>query len=140
MQLYAENRFEECATRVREIADPIRKPLPLSQMGILAIYESQIGLGEFVLQRIDETALVNPVVKRFLSFMKAGGSVESLPDFSLPSIRAALTLDQSEGGLGLTLEQAAPILAAGVQPDETDHVTIAQLKERDQWQPIYAAS
>ena len=140
VQLFADNRSEECAKRVTELAPPIRKQLPLSQMGVLSLYESQIEVGEFVLQRMDQIALVNPVVRRLWKFMDAGSATESLPDFSAPGIRAALTTDQSQGGLGLTLEQAKPILDAGEQPDETTHVQIFELKEREQWHPTYAAN
>ena len=103
--------------RLGEIAPPIRKPLPLSEMGVMAIYSEDVITGETILQTIDGVSQANPIVARIKRFIGPGVGTESLPDFSLPGIRQALTTPVNLGGLGLTDQQAAPLLRAGEKPD-----------------------
>lgn len=116
-----------CAERCSLIAPKIRKELLISRLGILELYSANPFLGILVLQKIDSAALNNPVVKEVVSFMRPESF--SLPDFSLTSIRNALIAPLEMGGIGLTYEEAAPILNAGSQfqnitPLEVEHVRI----------------
>lgn len=114
-QLIEQGNDWDCAVRCSNIAPPIRKLLPLSQMGVLAIYEADPMTGETVLQTIEgiaDTGL-NPIIARINRFIAPGVGPESLPDFSLPGIRQALVTPIEQGGIGLTQEQAGPLLRAG---------------------------
>lgn len=120
-------RYGDCALRLGQIAPPIRKPLPLSEMGIMAIYADHPMTGETICQTIEGVSQGNPIVARMRRFLGPGVGPESLPDFSLPGIRQALTAPIHLGGLGLTEQQAAPLLAAGQQPDTFSGRDIEQL-------------
>lgn len=110
-------RYGDCALRLGEIAPPVRKPLPLSEMGIMAIYSDDPMTGEIICQTIEGVSQGNPIVARMRKFLGPGVGPESLPDFSLPGIRQALTAPIHLGGLGLTEQQAAPLLRAGEKRD-----------------------
>ncbi len=139
LEHYNADRFTKCAARVNEIAEPLPRSLPLSRLGILELHAATPHHGAAVLQKLNNAAKTNPIIAEVVAFMGPGNQ-GSYPDFGMPVIRQSLLTPIDAGGVGATPFEAGPILAAGVQPDKTDHVTIAQLKERDQWQPIYAAS
>lgn len=105
-----------------EIANRLSSILPkrlvetrLSRLGILSLYANPSD-GLTVLATIDTVAQSNPIVAEIKAFMGPGVDPSCLPDWSLPSIRAALILPVELGGLGLTQELANPILAASEKP------------------------
>lgn len=108
----AKNDFA-CAERCMEITQKVLKPLPLSELGLLALYESDPILGETVLQTIEGVAEQNPIVRRVFKF--ASEKSNNLPDWGSASIRATLTRPVVENGIGLTEAQAGPILRAAEQ-------------------------
>jgi hypothetical protein len=110
-------RFGDCAVRLSEIAPPIPKRLQISQMGMLFIYRHDPMLGNLILEKLEQAAPSSPLIKRMVLFMGPSTGPESLPDFSLAEIRQVLCAPPELGGLGFTAEQAAPLLAAGQQPD-----------------------
>ena len=112
----AQGRYGDCAIRCCEIAPQVPRPLPLSFMGIIAVYRDNLQLGGEVIAALQTVAYVNPIIGLMVSFMTREAAEDARPDFGDPSIRAALTAPQPHG-LGLTPQQAAPLLAAGQQPD-----------------------
>ena len=114
--LFDDGRYGDCAVRLSAIALPITRSLPLSKMGIVAVYRDNPMLAMQVLAALESASKVNPIIAVMLAFMGPGNPENSYPDFGDPSIRAALTAPQPHG-LGLTPQQAAPLLAAGQQPD-----------------------
>jgi hypothetical protein len=102
-----------CASRCSEIAPVLNTSLPLSIMGILNLYQDNLALGGLVIATIKQVASVNPIIGEMLPFMGPSAHQTSMPDFGLPAIRQALVTPVEWGGIGLTQEQAAPILRAG---------------------------
>ncbi len=100
---------ELCATRLREIAPKEIKKTPLKELGILNLYSNPTD-GETVLQTLEQVSTANPVVRRVLKFMQPEST--DGPDFGDARVRYMLTLPVQDGGLGLTAELAAPLLAA----------------------------
>jgi hypothetical protein len=113
---FNQKRYGDCAVRCSAIAPKITKPLPLSKMGIIALYRDDPSLAAHVLAALESAAKVNPIISVMVSFMGPGNPENSYPNFGDPNVRAALTAMQPVG-LGLTPQQAAPLLAAGEQPD-----------------------
>jgi hypothetical protein len=123
--LFEQCRFGDCAMRCSEIAPKVYKHLPLSQIGIIAVYKNDLTLADQVLTALETASKVNRIIGVMVRFMGPGNQ-ESYPDFGDPSIRAALTIPQPNG-LGLTPQQAAPLLAAGEQPDRITGIDIEKL-------------
>lgn len=117
-----------CAERCSLIAPKIRKELFISRLGILELYSHNPMLGISVLNKIDNSAINNPIVKEVVSFMKPESF--SLPDFSLDSVRNTLITPLNMGGVGLTYEEALPILEAGVQSQEIKPIEVEYVRTR----------
>lgn len=105
-----------CAKRCTEIAPMLPKELKLSFARLLSLYQHDTALGMLIINKLRQIAVHNPLVAELLPFMAATADATGWPDFSLPPIRQTLVTPEEQGGIGLTLEQAAPILAAGEQP------------------------
>lgn len=120
-----------CAERCTVIATPIISELRLSEIGILSLY-SDPSIGESVLAQIDNVAKTNPIVARIAKFIGPNVHPSCLVDWSVASIRSALTLPVEAGGLGLTDVQADPILKAAEkpQPISTNDVSAAMQSVR----------
>lgn len=115
-QLFEQQAFGDCAIRCCEIAPRVPKVLRLSKIGVLNVYIADRATGHLLLKRLAELAKTNPDAALMIEFMGPGNPESSFPDFGLPEIRMALTAPQPMG-LGLTPQQAAPLLAASEQPD-----------------------
>lgn len=139
LEHYNAGRFTACAERVNAIAEPLPRFCPLSRLGVLELHAPTPHFGASLLAKLDAAAKTNPIIAEIVRFMGPGNQ-GSYPDFGLRAIRDELIKPIDMGGVGATAFEAGPILAAGVQPDHTSHVDIYQLKEREQWQPIFAAS
>lgn len=113
--LFNLGHYGDCAMRLQEIAPPVRRPLPLSQLGVIELYADNPIQGVAVLDALDEAAKTNPLIRRIVAFMGPGNPESSLPDFSLPAIRQALIAPKDVGGIGLSETAAGPILRAGEQ-------------------------
>lgn len=120
-------RFVDCARRLKSVLPRERKPLPLSEMGIIALYESDPETGFAILEKLDAVAAINPRVKRIVRYMAPGTAESMLPDFSMAPIRQALTAPVEYGGIGLSESQARLLLEAGEQPPAVDPIDIEQL-------------
>jgi hypothetical protein len=114
--LFQQGRYGDCAVRCVELAPKVPKPLQISKLGIIAIYSHDSAMAAQVLAALESAAKVNPIISVMVSFMGPGNPESSLPNFGDPNVRAALTAPQPMG-LGLTPQQAAPLLAASEQPD-----------------------
>ena len=97
-------------------------------MGIVAVYRDNPMLAMQVLAALESASKVNPIIAVMLAFMGPGNPENSYPDFGDPIIRDALTAPQPQG-LGLTSQQAAPLLAAGEQADTISGLEVEQLAE-----------
>jgi len=84
----------------------------MAELDILALY-SDPQAGETVLQQIEAVAEANPIVKRVAKWMAPGAPGIDLGDMR---VRGMLTLAAESGGLGLTPEQATPMLVAAERP------------------------
>jgi hypothetical protein len=134
---YTARRFSDCAQRVNAIAQPRPKVCRLSRLGVIALHRSNRNLATSVLRKLDNAAKTNPLIAEVIAFMNP--EANELPDFGIEEIQQALTAPTAFGGVGLTTEEAAPILAASVEPDTTTPLEIENLKEREQWQPLSSA-
>ena len=113
--LFVQSRDADCAARCSVIAPKVPRELRLSFTRLLSLYQADIQLGMLVVNKLRSVAAHNPLVKEIIPFMEAWTDANGYPDFSLPPIRQTLTSPEEQGGIGLTLEQAAPILLAGEQ-------------------------
>lgn len=107
---YAEaGNDESCAARCRSIAPPIIVSCKVADINIVGMYDDPAD-GEAVCQQIEAVAQANPIVKRALKWIVETSSPGL--DLGEPKIRHLLTLPIASGGVGLTSEQAAPLLKA----------------------------
>ncbi len=116
-----------CAVRCGEIAPVVLVECKLSRMGVRQLYADPVA-GQTVLATLDAVAQGNPIIADIRRYMEPGVHPQSLPDFGLPAIRAALTKPVQDGGLGLTDEQAGPILRAAERPQTFTHMDIAAVR------------
>lgn len=100
---------EDAAARLRDIVDPVYEERLITELSIYNIYPNQAD-AERVLQTIEAVAEVNPFVKRLLKWLQPGAVGVNFGD---PRVKAALTAPVESGGLGLSKELAAPLLAVG---------------------------
>lgn len=100
---------EDAAARLRGIADPVYEERLVTELGIYNIYPNPAD-AETVLQTIEAVAEVNPFVKRLLKWLQPGAIGVNFGD---PRVKAALMAPVESGGLGLSKELAAPLLAVG---------------------------
>jgi hypothetical protein len=102
-----------CAARCVVIAPKVVEPKRLGDINIVQLYADP-AVGETVCQTIEAVAQSNPVVKRAWRWAEPGKPGLDVGDLR---VRAMLTLPVEQGGVGLTQQQAAPILAcAEVSP------------------------
>jgi hypothetical protein len=108
---------ETCASRCQAIAPPVLVSYRVADINIVGMFDNPAD-GEAVCQQIESVALTNPIVKRALKWILETSSPGL--DLGEPKIRYLLTLPIVNGGIGLTAEQAAPLLkAAERQPTIT---------------------
>lgn len=105
-----------CAIRCMEIAPKVVTEKRLGDINIVGLYANPAD-GEAVCQQIELVAASNPVVKRAWAWSKPGAPGI---DVGNATVRAMLTMPIESGGVGLTQQQAVPILsAAEVAPSIT---------------------
>jgi hypothetical protein len=126
-ELFNARLFADCAVRCRELAPKVYKQTRLSRMGVIACYADDPTTAVVVLETIKAVAQANPIVAEVYAFMAPGVPESSLPDFGLPVIRSALTTPVESGGLGLTEEQAGPLLRASEQEDSIQSSDVERL-------------
>ena len=108
---------ETCAARCRSIAPPVLTSCRVADINIVGMFDNPVD-GEAVCQQIEAVAQANPIVKRALKWIVETSSPGL--DLGEPKIRHLLILPIASGGVGLTAEQAAPLLkAAERQPNIT---------------------
>lgn len=117
-----------CAARCSEIAPVKTTSSPLTIMGLLNLYQDNLSLGAFVIATIKQVAQVNPVIAEMLPFMGPATQQDARPDFGLPAIRQALVTPVEQGGIGLTPEQAAPILRSGETKQTITALEVEQVR------------
>lgn len=107
-----------CAARCREIAPKVTTETRVTELTVLAAYPNPAD-GEAVMQKIETAAkaATGAVVKRALKWLQPGAPGVDIGD---ERIRAMLTTPVAAGGVGLTAEQARPLLAlAETEPSIT---------------------
>lgn len=110
------NRWRDCALRASEIAPALLRESLLTELSILRLSDDPAA-AEAVLQQIEAVSQGNPVVARVLKWMQPGAAGLNFGD---ARVRAMLTMPINQGGCGLTIEQASPLLeAAEYQPEFT---------------------
>lgn len=107
----SEGRWKDVADRCSVIAPKAVVDISLNELQIIARYDNPAD-AETVLQAIDAVAQANPLVKRVAAWTKPGAPGVNFGD---ARVRSMLTLSTQSGGLGLTQQQAAPLLAAAEQ-------------------------
>ena len=103
---------EECAARLRTIAAPVYSEAMLTELSFYGLYADPAD-AETVLKTIETVAASNPFVARLIKWLQPGAPGVNFGD---PRIKAALTAPVVSGGLGLSPDLAAPLLALGVLP------------------------
>jgi hypothetical protein len=102
-----------CAARCREIAAKETRETLLTELSILRLSADPIA-AETILQTMEAIAEQNQLLKRALKWMQPGAPGL---DFGNPVVRSMLTMPVEQGGVGLSEEQARPLLAAAeVEP------------------------
>jgi hypothetical protein len=102
-----------CAARCRAIAPKETRETLLTELSILRLSADPIA-AETILQTMEAIAEQNPLLKRALKWMQPGAPGL---DFGNPVVRSMLTMPVEQGGVGLSAEQARPLLAAAeVEP------------------------
>jgi hypothetical protein len=127
-ELFNDRKDWECSLRCMEIAPRVVRELLLSELGIMALYQDNPVLGETILATIEAVSAQNPIVKRIFKF--AGPSSNNLPDWGSTAIRATMLAPTAQGGLGLTEEQAGPILRAAEHPPTITSLDIEFVRNR----------
>ncbi|TWU22468.1 hypothetical protein Pla52o_35240 [Novipirellula galeiformis] len=97
-----------CAARCRVIAPKVTRETRATELTIISLYANPMD-GENVMQQIEAVAESNSLVKRMLKWMQPDSDGLDVGD---TRTRDMLTLPIESGGIGLTAEQARPILAA----------------------------
>jgi len=113
---------EACASRCGVIAPKVLIPIRLGDINIVSLFTNPVD-GETVCQTIEAVADQNPVVKRAWRWAAPGAPGIDVGD---AKVRAMLVAPTNLGGVGLTQEQAAPILAAA---EQQQRFTAAQIGE-----------
>lgn len=102
---------QACADRCVEIIAPTINSVYLTELSIVALYPNPAD-AEAIMEIIEQVSQTNPIVKRVAAWTKPGAPGINFGD---ARIRAMLTTAPEEGGLGLTAEQASPLLKAAEQ-------------------------
>ena len=113
---------EACAVRCGIIAPKRIVSTRLGDINIVGLFANPID-GETVCQTIEAVAEQNPVVKRAWRWAAPGAPGIDVGDLK---VRAMLIAPTNVGGVGLTQEQAAPIMAAAEQPQTFTSAQIAE--------------
>lgn len=113
---------EACAARCGVVAPKRIVSTRLGDINIVGLFTSPID-GETVCQTIEAVAEQNPVVKRAWRWAAPGAPGIDVGDLK---VRAMLVAPTDIGGVGLTQDQAAPIMAAAEHPQT---FTAAQIAE-----------
>lgn len=101
-----------CAARCVAIAPKVLVSTRLGDINIVGLFDNPAD-GEAVCQTIEAIADINPVVRR--AWRWAGPSSPGI-DVGDAKVRLLLVAPTNAGGIGLTPEQAAPLLAAAEKP------------------------
>lgn len=126
---FAQRRFGDVAAKLEELLPRIPKSLPLSQMGVLALYRDDQDTAFAMLDALDEAAKTNSKIRRIVNFMGPGTPDGSLPDFGIPAIRDSLIAPKQAGGVGLTQSQVAILFEAGEQRQSVTAIEVESLWE-----------
>lgn len=109
---FAAGRDTQCAERCSAIAPQVYKECRLRWNRLVVLYSS-LSLAASVKAKIDAAA-ASPIVEEIAKSLEA--SSQDPCDIGHPTVRALLTAPTNAGGIGLTADEASPLLAAGRQP------------------------
>lgn len=109
---FTAGRDTQCAERCSVIAPQVYRECRLRWNRLVALYPS-LALAASVKAKIDAAAASSPVVAEIAKSLQADS--QDPCDIGHATVRALLTAPTNQGGIGLTADEAAPLLAAGRQ-------------------------
>ncbi len=109
---FAAGRDLQCAERCTDIAPQVYRECRLRWNRIAALYNS-LTTAASVRSKIETAALTSPLIADIADSLKA--SSQDPCDLGHGTVRALLTMPTNQGGIGLTADEAATLLAAGRQ-------------------------
>lgn len=112
LQLATDGSDDACAKRCMEIAAKVTYQRFITELTILSLYADPTD-AETVMQKIETVAQSNPVIARVLKWLQPSAPGIDAGD---SRVRAMLTASTVDGGIGLTTEQAQPILDCASKP------------------------
>jgi len=105
-----------CAARCREIGPRVVQETRLRWNRIFDLYGSNLAMASTVQAKIKAAGAKSELVSEIVESLKA--SSQDPCNIGSPTVRALLTTPTTNGGIGLTAEEARPLLqAAEVAPD-----------------------
>jgi len=113
---------EACAIRCSKIAPKLIVSTRLGDINIVGLFTNPVD-GETVCQTIEAVAEQNPIVERAWRWAAPGAPGIDVGD---SKVRTLLVTPLQSGGVGLTPEQAAPIL---ISAESQQTITAAQIAE-----------
>lgn len=111
-QCWKDRRDAACANRCAVIAPLVYKECRLRWNRLVALYSS-LAIAAAVKAKIEAAAALSPIVMEIAKSLEA--SSQDPCDIGHQAVRALLTTPVNSGGIGLTTDEAAPLLAAGRQ-------------------------
>ena len=109
---FAAGRDLQCAERCTQIAPQVYRECRLRWNRIVALF-SNLTTAASVQAKINAVAESNPLVKEIADSLKSDS--QDPCDLGHSTVRALLTAPVQSGGIGLSEQEAAPLLAAGRQ-------------------------
>lgn len=116
----------QCAERCSVIAPQVYRECRLRWNRLVALYPS-LTVAASVKAKIDAAAQGSAVVQEIALSLRADS--QDPCDIGHPTVRALLTAPTNQGGIGLTSEEAAPLLAAGRQPQIITADEVSQCRQ-----------
>lgn len=119
-------RDTQCAERCSVLAPQVYRECRLRWNRLVALYSS-LSLAAAVKAKIDAAAASSPVVAEIAKSLQADS--QDPCDIGHATVVALLTAPTITGGIGLTTDEAAPLLAAGRQPQTITANEVSQCRQ-----------
>ena len=110
---FTAGRDLQCAERCTAIAPQVYRECRLRWNRIVALY-LDLAVAAAVKAKIDAAAAGSPLIAEIVASLDANS--QDPCDLGNPTVRSILTTPTAHGGIGLTADEAAPLLAVGRQP------------------------
>ena len=115
-----------CAARCREIAPKVTRETRLRWNRIFDLYGMNLPLAQQVKAKIEAAGAKNDLVAEILESLKA--SSQDPCNIGSPTVRFLLTAPIDSGGIGLTTDEAKPLLSAAEVAPEISGADVASTK------------